>query len=219
MQFHDILVQRAHQNAANATLVLLGDSILEILTGTVIGEPYGTAQAIYESSFEQTTTVTLATGGDRTNNLLWRLNNGMFPDLLQPKVWFILIGTNNFAFGCSKEANLAGIVYIANYIRSRRPNSKILLHGLLPRSDDTQSYVMGEFWGYIQWINHQLQQECELHAAWCTYMETPLLFLKPGGKEIDPAMLPDMLHPTDLSYEAWSKIIMEVVTRVMNEKL
>jgi lysophospholipase L1-like esterase len=220
-KFHDTLVRRAHQSAANATLVMLGDSILEYLTGTKLGKPHRLAalyQPIYQKYFGQTTTMALATAGDTTNNLLWHLVNGMFIDSLQPKVWFILIGTNNFGIGCSKEVILAGTAYIVNYVRSRRPTSQIILHGLLPRTGFTNWSALGEYWVDIQWINQQLKQECERHAAWCTYMEAPLLFLKPGGIEIDPEMMADLLHPTALSYEPWSKLVMEVVTSVMNEK-
>jgi lysophospholipase L1-like esterase len=217
--FHDTLVHRAHQSAANATLAMLGDSILEYLTGTFMGTNLnGEMHAIYNQYFDQTTTVTLATAGDRTHTLLWHLINGMFPDSLRPKVWFILIGTNNFGIGCSKEAILAGIVYIVNYVRNRRPTSQIILHGLLPRADNLRTYELGEYWVDIQWINQQLRRECEQHAAWCTYMEAPLLFLKQGGKELDPEMMLDKTHPTKVSYEPWSKLVMEVVTSVMNKK-
>ncbi|HEY8747118.1 MAG TPA: GDSL-type esterase/lipase family protein [Tepidisphaeraceae bacterium] len=65
----------------------------------------------------------------------WRVQNGEL-DGINPKVVVLLIGTNNIALG-HDDASLTtlGILHLAGIIQQKLPDSKILILGLLPRSD------------------------------------------------------------------------------------
>jgi hypothetical protein len=63
------------------------------------------------------------------------LQNGELPDTLDATVFWLLIGTNDLGADlCSAEAVAAGNIRIIEEIRSRRPNAKIVLNSILPRS-------------------------------------------------------------------------------------
>ena len=72
-------------------------------------------------------------GADGTQHILWRLLNGEL-DGVQPKVIVILAGTNNIGSN-SPEEIAKGIEAILGTCRKKAPNAKVLLTGLLPRTD------------------------------------------------------------------------------------
>jgi hypothetical protein len=68
--------------------------------------------------------------------LLWRLQHGEMPDNLQAKVWWILVGANDLALTmCSEDVVTLGILRVAEEIAFHHPDAKIVIQGLLPRSN------------------------------------------------------------------------------------
>ena len=82
----------------------------------------------------------------QTANLLWRIKHGEMPKGLDPKVWWILIGTNDLVTGeCSEEAVVLGILRLADEIAMTHPGSVVVIQGLLPRTnnmDGTLTHAM-----------------------------------------------------------------------------
>jgi lysophospholipase L1-like esterase len=161
-------------------VVFLGDSIIERWYGTRLGKvedaDMAENQAVFVDLFRGggdsngTLTVNdtqsiqalpLGIAGDQTPNVLWRLENGELPDVLQPMVFVLLIGTNDLSRDwCSDENVVVGIVRIVELLLQKRPTATILLHGLLPRTFDEAGYLdkgrtVGEgirYWG--NYFNH-----------------------------------------------------------------
>ena len=85
----------------------------------------------------------LAIEGDRTESLLWRLQNGLLStNDPPPKVAFVLIGTNNT--GNRKNENespddtAAGVAAVVEQIKAAtQGQTKIVIYGLLPRGKDS----------------------------------------------------------------------------------
>lgn len=71
--------------------------------------------------------------GDRTQHVLWRLENGEIKNI-SPKLAVILIGTNNSngTDNTAKEIG-EGIIAICQKLRNDLPNTKILIMGIFPR--------------------------------------------------------------------------------------
>merc|ERR1719378_1237338 len=69
-------------------------------------------------------------GGDTVQNVLWRLQNGEL-EHVNPKVFVVLVGTNNH--NNSADEVVEGIENLAWHISGSKPNSKIVIMGLLPR--------------------------------------------------------------------------------------
>ena len=169
----------------------------------------------------------LGSAGDISTELLWHLQNGMLPDTLRPRAWLILVGTNDLGrMHCSKRSALAGILNVAQFLHDRRPNTPILVHGLLPRSDqyNTGDYALGMRWQQILWINRELKKFCALHREW-HYVDASGLFLErraAGSAEvvINADLMEDSLHPTVRGYRVWAPRIVEKVRKVLdsNEK-
>ena len=72
----------------------------------------------------------------KTTNLLWRMQHGEMPDNLQAKIWWIMIGANDLALAmCSEDVTILGILRVAEEIAHHHPQSKVVIQGLLPRSN------------------------------------------------------------------------------------
>src|SRR5207245_3087862 len=81
-------------------------------------------------------------GGDRTQNILWRLENGEL-DGVNPKVVVLLAGTNNVSdlstpSGADAKAEdiTRGLQAILRVIQEKAPAAKIIVMGIFPRNDD-----------------------------------------------------------------------------------
>ena len=76
-------------------------------------------------------------GGDRTEHVLWRLENGEL-DGIKPKVIVLMIGTNNTGKKKTENRNsvpevIAGVQAVVGELRAKLPDSKVLLLGIFPR--------------------------------------------------------------------------------------
>ena len=77
--------------------------------------------------------VNMGIGGDRTQNVLWRLQNGEL-DGYKAKLFVVMIGTNNLFDKKTEPADAAaGVKAILELIQSKQPQAKILLLGIFPR--------------------------------------------------------------------------------------
>jgi lysophospholipase L1-like esterase len=104
-------------------LVFIGDSITQAWEnpgGKVWAKFYGKRNA-----------VNLGISGDRTQHVIWRLDNGNLYNI-QPKAAVIMIGTNNSGSNTSQEI-ADGLKIIVKQIRTKSPKTKILLLGVFPR--------------------------------------------------------------------------------------
>ena len=253
---HQRMVEAA-RNAAGEELehgheldvVILGDSITERFNGTRSMGRHAVPEnrAVFEKYFDghlhprsdekdginhKLQGLALGSSGDISVELLWHLQNGMLPSHLRPKIFVLLIGTNDLGRGgCSKRTTLAGILNVAHYLHAHRPDTPIVLHGLLPRSDgddDGEYYTLNRYWRDILWINRELKRYGNLHR-WCHFVEFNGVFLKrmrdddhPQGDArsavvIDSELMPDALHPNAKGYDRWGAVLVERIWKVIDD--
>ena len=104
-------------------VILIGDSITH----------YSGGCPAYKNHFGVRKTLNLGQGGDRTQNVLWRLQNGEVEGI-QPKVAMLMIGTNNVGRGESPGDTVLGIKAVLAELKQRLPNTKVVLCSILPRA-------------------------------------------------------------------------------------
>jgi len=154
-------------------------------------------------------------------HLLWRLQNGEMPSNLQSKVFWVLIGTNDFGVGCSVDIVFIGILRIVEELRMLRPNSKIVINSLLPRTDKMRGGGDGmlfgtsphKIWDAIQIVNDRLRKYCKKQHN-IFYFDATDLFLrkdKEGHEYIPVDLMNDFLHPSTAGYEAFAKHIVNTL--------
>lgn len=128
MPRHRAILDRLAQG--NVDLLMIGDSI------THGWEQRG--KEIWDEYYAPRKAVNLGFSGDRTENVLWRLENGELENI-QPKLAVLMIGTNNSGGETYSAEQIAdGIKAIVCTLRTKLPNTKVLILGIFPRGDSDQ---------------------------------------------------------------------------------
>ena len=139
-------------------------------------------------------------GADRTQNILWRLENGEL-DGVNPKVIVIQAGTNNVgaqAGDGDKVADITrGLAAILNICRQKAPRATIVLTAIFPRNDNMA--VMPE----IDQINANLARLADGRAV--RYLSVNDRLADKDGRLFPGVMNErDNLHPTLAGYQVWA---------------
>ncbi len=121
MKSHENFLKIAKEGKAK--LVFLGDSITAGWAGK-------NGKDIWEKAFGKYKPANFGIGGDRTQHVLWRIENGEL-DGIKPKAFVIMIGTNNSG-GDPAEAIAKGVTKIVKTVRAKQPQAKILLLAIFP---------------------------------------------------------------------------------------
>lgn len=128
---HEAFVAIAHQGGCE--VLFLGDSI------TDGWRTHG--RESWNECFAPLEAANFGLSGDRTQQLLWRVQHGEL-DGPMPKVVVLLIGTNNLDPGLGENSLTprntateiaAGITAVVDSIRELLPETRVLLLGILPR--------------------------------------------------------------------------------------
>lgn len=128
------LKESSHPSGAD--LLLLGDSITQSFggQGRRTGQP---GREALQRSLPDLVVANQGISGDRTQHLIWRIQNGALANR-QPRWIAVMIGTNNLPHDDAGEIAL-GIQKVVDELRAISPESIVLLHAVPPRgvrSDD-----------------------------------------------------------------------------------
>ena len=146
-------------------------------------------------------------GGDRTQNILWRLENGEL-DGVNPKVVVLLAGTNNVSTHADAEDVTRGVQAIVAAVREKAPSAIIVLMGIFPRNDDVA------FMPVIDRINGNLSRLADGHTV--RYLNINGKLAGPDGTLFDGIMnARDKLHPVLKGYEVWADALKPLLTDLL----
>jgi lysophospholipase L1-like esterase len=153
--------------------------------------------------------------GDRTQHVLWRLENGeiTFGDGHEPKLAVIMIGTNNSNGNDNTAEEIAlGIEAIVASLRAKLPDTKILLLAIFPRGEAKPS------------DNPQRDKNAKASARASKLADGKMVhYLDIGPKltnadgTISPDVMPDYLHLSPQGYQQWADAIEDKVKELMGE--
>jgi beta-glucosidase len=174
----------------NVDLVFIGDSITQGWEGN--------GKDIWAKYYGERNAVNLGIGGDRTQHVIWRLDNGNLKDIT-PKAAVIMIGTNNSGSNSSQEI-AEGVKKIVEQIRNKSPKTKILLLAVFPRGatkDDARRKVNQG----ANAVFSKLDDGKHIH-----YLDIGGAFLQ-EDQTLPRNIMPDLLHLSPQGYEIWAKSI------------
>ena len=185
-------------------LVMIGDSITH-------GWENGNARKIWDRFYEKRNALNLGYSGDRTEQVLWRFENGEI-DGISPKLAIVMIGTNNA--GHRQEApehTAAGIREIVKQLRARLPQTKILLLAIFPRGKDAND----ELRKLNDATNKIIATEADNKNIF--YLDIGDAFLQEDDV-LPKSIMPDLLHPNEKGYNLWAEAMEPTVKRLLGEK-
>jgi lysophospholipase L1-like esterase len=191
---HAQLLEKAR--AGGIDVYFVGDSITRRWGAT----DYPELLAHWRQSFFGWNAGNFGWGGDRTENILWRLEHGEL-DGVNPKVIVIQAGTNNIGRqpgGLAKVAEITrGLTAILDICRQQAPRATVILTAIFPRNDNMA--VMPE----IDQVNANL-------ARLANGRDVRYLNVNDRLADKDGRLLPgmmnerDKLHPTIPGYQVWA---------------
>jgi N-acetylglucosamine-6-sulfatase len=174
-------------------LIFIGDSI------THGWENAG--KATWDTHFAKRKALNLGFSGDRTEHVLWRLNNGELRRQQDAKVVVIMIGTNNTGQKKQDASETAdGVERILSVLRARCPKARVLLLGIFPR--DPQPTGKGRKLNDA--INERLAKFHDGERV--HYLDIGSKFLDDKGR-LTKEIMPDFLHPKEKGYGIWADAI------------
>ncbi len=185
----DEVLKRAKE-ALPTKVVFLGDSITQGWEGT--------GQAEWDATFAPLGALNLGVSGDRTEHVLWRLQQAPL-GRLEPKCVVLLIGTNNLGHGSSTGLQtLEGVQHVVATIHAQAPSATILVHEIFPRGE-TFNPMRGE----IAQINQVLRSQARRPDAPYRTLATGDQWVRADGT-IASEIMPDFLHLSAKGYEQWA---------------
>ena len=198
------------KDSINPEIVMIGNSITHFWGGEpLLKNPNGTMRApngpaAWKALFEPYRALNMGFGWDRTQNVLWRLDNGEL-DGLHPRVVVIENGTNNTSQTSHARKNTApeiveGLKAICLRVRSKVPQAKIVLMAVFPREEKADH------------PRRQLIDETnKLLREFATQNNIRLIELAPKMLSADGTLskelCDDFCHPTEKGYRIWADAI------------
>jgi lysophospholipase L1-like esterase len=187
--------------AGGIDLVLLGDSITHAWEGP--------GKEVWAEYYAPRHAANFGISGDRTQHVLWRIDNGNF-DGISPKLIVIMIGTNNSQDNTAGEI-ADGVTAIVQRLRAKLPKTKILMLAIFHRGHEPTD---------PRRANNMAANEIFSKIAddrMVYYLDIGDVFMNPDGT-ISPEIMPDFLHLTPAGYKLWADAMEEKVAELMGEK-
>jgi len=200
MQRHNSFNERVKKG--NVDLLLIGDSITQGWEGA--------GKDAWEKYYGKRNAVNLGIGGDRTQHVLWRLDNGNVEGIA-PKLAVLMIGTNN-SNGTDNTAEEIGegIQAIVKKLRAKLPQTKVLILAVFPRGEKP---------------NPQREKNAKASEVASKLADNQMVFFQDIGDKFLTAdgvltkeIMPDYLHLSPQGYEIWAASIEPNVAKLMGEK-
>ncbi len=202
----DDVIARAKAAPGDYDIEFIGDSITqgwETRGSNVWNQFYGHRKAI-----------NMGVSGDRTEHVLWRFEQGQL-DGIKAKVAVLMIGTNNS--NKNKDGTdtytdsdiLEGVVAIVNQIRTRQPDTKIILLGIFPRAKTFSPQR-----GRLLEINQVLAKLDDGQNIF--YIDFGSQYVELDGS-ISKGIMADALHPGEAGYKIWANAIEPKLKQLLGE--
>ena len=184
----------------NCDLIFIGDSITQGWEGR--------GKKVWAKHYAKRNAVNLGIGGDRTQHVIWRLDNGNL-HRIKPKAAVIMIGTNNSGSNSSQEI-ADGVEVIVKQLRKKLPETKVLLLGVFPRgankADKRRQVNEG--------ANATFKKIADGKSV--HYLDIGQKFLKEDGT-LPRDIMPDLLHLSEKGYTIWAESIEAKLKELMGE--
>lgn len=196
-QKHESFVKRAKEGKVD--LLFLGDSITE---------GWGN-NAVWQKNYTPLNAANFGIGGDVTQNVLWRITTGGEIEGLNPKAAVLMIGTNNFGLhGDKEDAVVKGVTTLVQTLRTKLPNTKILLLAIFPRDQKADSPTRKK----IKAVNDEIAKLDD--GKTIRYLDIGPKLANADGS-LDKAVMPDFLHLSVKGYEIWAEAMAPLLGELM----
>ncbi|MEI6232476.1 MAG: GDSL-type esterase/lipase family protein [Planctomycetota bacterium] len=182
-------------------LLFMGDSITDGWRGR--------GKKIWDANFASLKAANFGISGDRTQHVLWRIQNGELEGF-KAKLVVLMIGTNNG--GDSKEDVALGITTIVQETQKRQPDAKVLILGIFPRGKLADDKARAK-----NALVNEIVAKMDDGGKKIKYLDIGDKFLD-DKKNLPADIMPDALHPNEKGYQIWADAILPTVKEMLGAK-
>lgn len=184
-------------------IIFIGDSITEGWLGA--------GKEIWEKNYAPRNALNFGISGDKTQNVLWRLEN-MEVQTLKPKVAVILIGTDNLMNTSHDIAD--GVHAVIANTQETFPGVKIILVSIMPceRAHDTMMQADSI-------IKNNADDSNVFYLNLVPLMPPVTTTAADGSTDTNwKGLSKDHLHPTIAGYKIWADAMEPLLTKLLGNK-
>ena len=200
----------AKRKAGQIDVYFMGDSITRRWGAT--DENYQDLLANWRANFTGWNAADFGWGADKTQHMLWRLQNGEL-DGVNPRIVVLMAGTNNVGRSTplgdieERAADVArGVSAVVREIRKRAPDATVVITGITPRNDNIAVMPV---------INRANQQIAALADGKKTrYVNINAALALPDNR-LREGMANDGLHLTVKAYQVWADALKPIFTEIL----
>jgi lysophospholipase L1-like esterase len=186
--------------AATTQVIFDGDSITDGW--------HGRGKQVWEERYAKYGAFNFGIGGDRTEHILWRLEQGQ-AEGMNPKLIAIMIGTNNTGSNTAEQI-AEGVTAVVKAYQKRFPKAVILLQAVFPRNEKTEDPTRQK----IKQINEIISRLGDGKKV--IYVDFGDKFLQPDGT-LTRDIMPDLLHPNEKGYQIWADAIQPYIDKYLGK--
>ena len=191
----------ARAKKGNVALLFIGDSITAGWAGA--------GKAVWKKQYDPRHAMNAGIGGDRTQHILWRLDHGNI-DGLSPKLAVLMIGTNNFGSNSAEDIAL-GIRAIVAKLRTKLPQTKVLVLGVFPRGEKPADPLRTKNLA----VNALIKDIGD--GSMISYLEINDKLINADGTQ-NRENMPDLVHLSPKGYQIWADAIEAKLVELLGEK-
>lgn len=205
------------QNLHNSFLERAKKPVDLLFVGDSITQGWG-ENDVWKEFYSKRNPANFGIGGDQTGHVLWRLENDELKGI-SPKVAVVMIGTNNVG-GNTPDEIAEGIKAIVASLRSKLPQTKVLLLGVFPRGENLSKDFRD---------NNETTKVSRIPAAInagiakqddgknVRYLDITKAFLNEEGI-MSKEVMPDFIHLSPKGYRIWAEAMEPLLKEMLGEK-
>lgn len=190
-----------------------------LFIGDSITAGWTKAPHVWEHYYGKFQPANFGIGGDQTQHVIWRIENGEL-DGITPKVVVLMLGTNNTGAHTADEIAAADRK-IVQMIRTKIPDAKVLVLAIFPRGPRKNAQgvvteaVAAEAKKRMEIINAANAQLAKLDdGKTIRFLDINARFLADDGT-IPSIIMPDQLHPNAAGYQLWAEAMQPLLTQML----
>lgn len=200
---HSRFVQEA--KTTESEIVFIGDSIIQQMQFSTL----------WIERISSLHCLNFGIGGDRVENVLWRIQNGELDFNVKIRAIVLFVGTNNI--DCTPHEVFEGILEIIRNIKDKLGDVNIILPTLLPRgqfpnpyrerNDHVNTFLLDKF------LNQDIADELTKNVHVVNIDENIIQ----GDQSISHHLMYDYLHITDSGYVKIFEPVYQKLCTVLNK--
>lgn len=184
-------------------LLLLGNSITQGWGGNLKCIAHKPGKQAMDKAIGENQWECAGISGDRTQNLLWRLQHEDY-NLCHPQNVVITIGINNLLREDLPESVAEGIKAVVNEAQRQFPKSRIILFGVLPAGKEKNSKIRKKCEKIHQILSKMKRKRIK-------YVNPTAWFVESNGMIKDGLYRNDYIHLTSEGYNVWASEIEQLI--------